>query len=131
MSSVRIAVQINHAYLLPTLLLIRFIQRRDEQAAIVTDFQDSQYLATPDVYLEFQVGEEKPIRNANVVPHLLQEYNLVESCEGPVCSLKLIHTCKQAYCSYRSGNGSNAQHQAAMPISQSPISDRWKDQWKS
>lgn len=117
MPSIRFAVQNNHAYLLPTLLLARFIQRREEQPAIGTNFQDSQHLATPDTYLEYQVKEESPIRNASVVPHLLQEYSLVDSCEGPVYSHKLAHTCKRANCSFRSGNGYNAQLQAAKPIS--------------
>lgn len=86
MPSVRFAVQSNHASLLPALLFTRLIQRREGQAAIEIDFQDSPHLDTPGTHLEFQVGEKNPIRNAHVVPRLLQEYNLIDSYEGPVFS---------------------------------------------
>ena len=96
MASVRFAVQSNNTYLIPTLLVVRYIQRCVEKAAIEVDLQDSRHLASPDTYLELRLGEDKPLKNFDIIPHLLQEHELVPSSEGPVCEQILEHTCKQS-----------------------------------
>lgn len=94
MSSLRFAVQANQAYLLPAFLLVKFIQRDEAKPPIQIDLQDSKHLAAPNTYLEFQVVDSETYRNTDVLPHLLQESDLIGSSEGPVYGHRLANTCK-------------------------------------